>query len=341
MRAVKRPTGAVSSRSTRGRALGSSEEDARVRSLRPPKAPVDPWRPLGLLVEEERRPGSEAEPVLTVFLAGSECPFTCVFCDLWRSTLDGATPPGALPDQVRIALADEAVRGARPRRIKLYNASNFFDPRAVPPSDLPVLADLLRPFAGVTVECHPLLVGDACVEFAERLEGRLEVAMGLETAHPEALARLEKRVSLDDFARAAARLRRAHIDVRAFVLVGAPFVPPGEGVPWAVRSVAHALDHGAAVVALIPARGGNGEMERLAAAGEFRAPTLRDLEAALEGALRLGGGVVLADLWDAARLPACPECRPLRIERLGRMNRTGGIEPAVRCDSCADGESPS
>jgi hypothetical protein len=281
------------------------------------------------------------EPVLTVFLAGSECPFTCVFCDLWRYTLDQPTPLGALPAQVRIALADEAARRASPRRIKLYNASNFFDPRAVPPPDVPILAELLRSFAGVTVECHPLLVGGACLEFAERIEGRLEVAMGLETVHPDALARLNKRVSLDDFARAAARLRGADIDVRAFVLVGAPFVPPQEGVQWAVRSVEHALDQGAAVVALIPARGGNGEMERLAELGEFHAPSLRDLEAALDGALRLRGGVVLADLWDAARLPACASCRPSRLERLGRMNRTGRIEPDVSCASCAECESRS
>ena len=195
---------------------------------------------MGFLVEEERRPDGGREHAVTVFLAGSECPFTCVFCDLWRHTLDTPTPPGALPAQVRIALADEAVRRARPSRIKLYNASNFFDERAVPPQDLPALADLVRPFAGVTVESHPLLVGDSCFAFADRLEGRLEVAMGLETVHPEALARLNKRLSLDEFARAAAHLRRGQVGLRAFVLVGAPFVPPEEDVSWVARSVARA-----------------------------------------------------------------------------------------------------
>lgn len=336
---MKRHTGAASSRSTRSRTLAPSAEAARIRALRSPKERFDPWKPLGLHLEEERRPDGEVEPVLTVFLAGSECPFTCVFCDLWRYTLDEPTPPGALPAQVRIALADEAVRRASPRRIKLYNASNFFEPRAVPPEDLSVLADLLRPFGGVTVECHPRLVDEACFGFSKRLEGRLEVAMGLETIHPEALRRLNKGVSIDDFARAAARLWEADIDVRAFVLVGAPFVPPEESVQWAVRSVDHALDQGAAVVALIPARGGNGEMERLAASGEFQAPTLRDLEAALEGSLRPGGGVVVADLWDAERLPACGACGPSRIARLGRINRTGRIEPGVRCASCAESAS--
>jgi radical SAM enzyme (TIGR01210 family) len=319
--------------------LGRSPEASRIRALRLAKERVDPWRPLDVLLEEERGSKGEVEPVLTVFLAGSECPFTCSFCDLWRFTLDEPTPPGALPVQLRLALADERVRRAHPRRIKLYNASNFFEPRAVPPGDLPALAELLHPFAGVTVECHPRLVRDTCFEFAERIAGRLEVAMGLETVHPEALPRLNKQASLADFAAATQRLRKAAIGVRAFVLVGAPFVPPGEAAHWAVRSAAWALEQGVDVVALIPLRGGNGELERLAAASAFRPPTLRDLETALEGALRLGRGVVLADLWDAARLPGCPVCHTARTHRLARMNRTGRIEAPVGCDACG-GEGP-
>ena len=316
-------------------ASGPGAQAARVRALRPPRERVDPWQPLGVLVEEERGPDGETEPVLTVFLAGSECPFTCVFCDLWRHTLPHPTPAGALPAQLRRALDSEAARRASPRRIKLYNASNFFDPLAVPAADLPLIADLVRPFSGVTVECHPRLVGPACFEFAARIAGRLEVAIGVETVHPEALSRLNKGAGLDDLARAAAGLRHAGIDVRAFVLVGTPFVPAEDGLAWTVRSAAWALDQGAGLVALIPVRGGNGELERLAAAGEFTPPALRDLEAAVEGSLRIGQGRVVADLWDAAARPGCPACRPARIGRLARMNLSGGIETAIGCDACA------
>jgi radical SAM enzyme (TIGR01210 family) len=311
---------------------------ARIRALRPAKGSVDPWRPLGVLVEEERGPAGGLEPVVTVFLAGSECPFTCVFCDLWRDTLDLPTPRGALPAQLRLALADEAVRRARPRRIKLYNASNFFDPRAVPPQDLPELAELVRPFAGVSVECHPRLVGDDCFAFAERIQGRLEVAMGLETVDTRALPRLGKQATLDDFALAASRLREAGIDMRAFVLVGTPFVPAPEAVASAVASVAYAIGLGARVVSLIAVRGGNGALERLAEQGEFAPPTLGQLEAALDASLRLGRGSVSADLWDAAALPACPACRRARIERLRLVNRTGLPQPVVACDACGGRE---
>jgi archaeosine synthase beta-subunit len=301
-----------------------------VRALRPPRSPVDAWRPLGHHLEDERTPDGLAR-TLTVFLAGAECPFTCVFCDLWRQTTDAPTPPGALPQQLRLALA--SVHGAAPRRIKLYNASNFFEPRAVPPADLPAIASLVADFEVVTVECHPRLVlaGDAPAAFAASLRGRLEVAMGLETVHPDAAARLGKQMTLADYDAACARLCADGIGIRAFVLLGAPFVPAAEAVAWTVRSVEHALARGAAVVSVIPVRGGDGVLEGLAREGTFRVPTLRQLEDALAAAVVLGPGVVLADLWDADRLAACDLCRGPRLERLARMNASGALEPRVPC----------
>jgi radical SAM enzyme (TIGR01210 family) len=302
-----------------------------VRALRPPRPPVDAWRPLGHHVEDERTPAGLAR-TLTVFLAGAECPFTCVFCDLWKQTTDAPTPPGALPQQLRLALA--SVHGTAPRRVKLYNASNFFEPRAVPPTDLTAIASLVADFEVVTVECHPRLVlaGDAPAAFASALRGRLEVAMGLETVHPDAVGRLGKQMTLADYDAACARLRGDGIGIRAFVLLGAPFVPAVETVDWTVRSARHALAHGADVVSIIPVRGGEGGLERLAAEGTFRAPSLRQLEDALGAGMALGPGVVLADLWDADRLAACDRCRGPRLARLARMNASGLLEPLVPCE---------
>lgn len=302
-----------------------------MRALRPPRPSVDAWRPLGHHVEDERTPDGLAR-TLTVFLAGAECPFTCVFCDLWKQTLDAPTPAGALPHQLRLALA--SVHGAAPARIKLYNASNFFEPRAVPAADLPAIASLVADFEAVTVECHPRLVlaGDDCARFAERLRGRLEVAMGLETVHPDASGRLGKAMAIADYDAACDRLTADGIGIRSFVLLGAPFVPASDAAAWTLRSVEHALAHGASVVSIIPVRGGNGSLERLGAEGTFRAPTLRQLEDVLAAATGLGPGVVLADLWDADRLAACALCRSPRLERLARLNATGAVEPRVSCE---------
>jgi uncharacterized Fe-S cluster-containing MiaB family protein len=267
-----------------------------------------------------------------VFLAGAECPFTCSFCDLWRWTLDGPTPPGALPAQLAEAL--DTLPPPFPHRLKLYNASNFFDRRAVPREDLPSIAELARPFAAVTVESHANMIGALTLEFAALLSGNLEVAVGLETIHPVALANLNKRLELDRFDRAAAFLAEHHTDLRVFVLLGAPYIPAEESIEWTVRTATHAAAAGASRIAIIPVRGGNGELERLQALGQFVPPTLTQLENALERCLPLKA-VVTADLWDVERLPACPACRAERVARLGRLNLTGSSEPPARCSLCA------
>lgn len=306
----------------------------RIRALRASKEQVDPWRPLGTVLEDERSPRGGIVPALTVFLAGAECPFTCVFCDLWRQTLDGPTPPGALPTQLRKALAAHAEHLSPNTAIKLYNASNFFDPRAVPPADEPELLKLLAPFPRVTVECHPRLVGDRCLGFARRLPGRLEVAMGLETVHPEALARLNKGMTLEDFDRAAGILLDRGIGIRVFVLLSPPFVPPERAVEWAVRSACYALERGADRVSLIPVRDGNGALQVLRREGVFAPPTLTQLEETLERCLALGQGITAADLWEAWRFASCRECVEDRLARMARMNLSGKVEPRLPCPAC-------
>jgi radical SAM enzyme (TIGR01210 family) len=310
--------------------VGDAADSRRVRELRSARPVVDPWRPLDVKVETERGRDGRLRQSMTVFLAGSECPFTCVFCDLWQYTLTEPTPLGALARQLDLALGSAAV----PETIKLYNASNFFDDRAVPVADRQAIAKRLAGIGQVTVECHPRLVGEACLQFAEQLDGGLEVAMGLETVGPEVLPRLNKQMSLEDFARATDLLRAHGIGIRVFVLLSPPFVESNRSVEWCLRSIAFAQDHGADVVAVIPTRGGNGEMERLAELGEFSPPTLEMLEETMSRALGWARCVVLADLWDVERLAACAECGAQRRSRLVEMNRTGEATAAIRCPAC-------
>lgn len=307
-------------------------EDRRIRALRPPRLPVDPWTAHGSIVEMERRADGRTQRAVTVFLAGAECRFTCSFCDLWRWTTEGPTPAGALPAQLGQEL--RRLDAPWPERLKLYNASNFFDRRAVPAEDLPALAGLAAPFAGVTVESHASTVGRQTLDFARRIPGRLEVAMGLETIHPVAAARLNKRLDLARFERAAAFLREHDLDARVFVLLGAPHVPAAASVEWAVRSAGFAARAGATMIAIIPARGGNGELERLRALGEFTPPTLAQLEDTLDHCLALAPAVVTADLWDVTLLATCGHCRDARVQRLERINRSGLAQPRVSCDAC-------
>jgi hypothetical protein len=292
-------------------------------------------------VEQERGPGGEFTPSATVFLTGAECPFTCVFCDLWRYTIDGPTPAGALPAQLSVALEQlpGLLREAgldRCDQLKLYNASNFFDRRAVPEADLEPIARLAGVFRRVVVECHPRLVDGRVRRFAELLPGRLEVAIGLETAQPEALSRLGKQLTLEQFDRAAERLRADGVDLRVFVLVGVPFVPAGEQAKWVAESVRHAARAGARSVALIPVRGGNGELERLAGLGQFEPPDLALLEDCLARGLQAAEAslAVQVDPWDLDQVASgCDACRDARVAAIREMNRTGKPRRAV-CDDC-------
>ena len=306
--------------------------DQEIRLLRPAKEYVDPYRAHGSLVEDERRPDGTTERTLTVFLAGAECPFTCTFCDLWRWTIDGPTPPGALTRQLESVL--RTLDGPVPDRLKIYNASNFFDRRAVPAEDVLGIATLAAPFAAVTVESHANTIGPKALAFARQISGRLEVATGLETIHPVAIAHLNKRLDLARFDSAAAFLAANGVDLRVFVLLGAPYVGADESVAWTVRTVAYAVERGAAVVSIIPVRGGNGELERLQALGIFRPPTLAQLEEAVDLCLQFTRAVVTADLWDVERLTSCQSCASERIERLRRINVTGRAQPRITCAVC-------
>ena len=284
------------------------------------------------MLDDERRPGGKVEKALTVFLAGAECPFTCSFCDLWRFTLDGPTPPGALTRQLERVL--RSLDGPLPDRLKIYNASNFFDQRAVPLEDVLGIARLAGPFSAVTVESHASTISPRTLEFARQLTGRLEVAVGLETIHPVAIEQLNKYLDLARFDWAARFLLENGVDLRVFVLLGAPHVPAAESVAWTVRTVEYAVERGASVVSIIPVRGGNGEMERLQGLGQFTPPTLSQLEESLDLSVKLSGTVVTADLWDVERLPACEHCRSGRIARLRRLNLTGRVEPRLACSKC-------
>jgi radical SAM enzyme (TIGR01210 family) len=304
------------------------ERNRWIEALRPARVAVDPWRPQGFFVETERTERGDLARNAAVLITNRECPWRCAMCDLWRHTLRETVPAGAIAAQLDFALA----RLPAARRIKLYNSGSFFDPRAIPRRDRPAIAARLAAFERVVVECHPALVGEDVVRFRDTLgAGRLEVAMGLETACPEALERLNKRMTLDQFRTAAAFLRGEGVALRVFVLVRPPFIPATAAADWVQRSLAFAFECGATAVVLIPTRGGNGALEALAAQGQFTPPDLGALEAALDQGLTLRGGRVFADLWDIERLGGCDACRLARRDRLRATNDTQQVQPAVQC----------
>src|SRR5947199_6427943 len=122
------------------------ELDRWLLNLRPPRNPLDPWRPYAFLAEPEAGPDGEMVEAATIFLTNRECPFRCVMCDLWRNTLEETVPPGAIAAQIRYALERLPISPGARRCLKLYNAGSFFDPRAIPPAEYPEIARLAAPF---------------------------------------------------------------------------------------------------------------------------------------------------------------------------------------------------
>jgi radical SAM enzyme (TIGR01210 family) len=307
----------------------TSPEIVRARG---PKNTVNRHRPYAFMVEEERSAAGRIEPVATLFLTNRECPFRCLYCDLWKNTTDQSLAPGEIPAQIEYALAQLAPAP----HIKLYNSGNFFDAQAIPVADHPRIASLVQAFKTVIVENHPQLTDHRAIDFRKRIPGEFEIALGLETIHPIVLPRLNKGMTLADFDRASGFLRSHEIEVRVFILLKPPFVAEEEGVEWALRSIEHAFSQGARVCCVIPTRDGNGIMEQLGQQGLYAPPKLNSLERVqLEALQRYAEqGRVFVDLWDAQRFATCPACAQARIDRMQRMNLSQQIEPQLVCPQC-------
>jgi radical SAM enzyme (TIGR01210 family) len=314
--------------------------DEWILARRPPRNAVSADRPYAWLVEPEPAADGRLVEVATLFLTNRECPFRCLMCDLWKNTLETSVAPGQIPAQIRWGLAQLydtspaapqqpcwSAQVSPGRHLKLYNSGNFFDPRAIPPEDYGEIARLAERFERLIVECHPRLVGRRFRDFRRLRAGALEVAMGLETVHPEVLPRLNKGMTLDDFSRAVDVLRTEGAHVRAFILVRPPFLTDDEGLQWARRSLEYAFEQGVECCSLIPTRAGNGAMEDLSERGLFAPPSLEALEQTLEYGLSCRAGRVLLDLWDIGNVSPHAPNRAERIARLARMNLTQRVSP--------------
>ncbi|MEX2347318.1 MAG: hypothetical protein WD604_16970 [Balneolaceae bacterium] len=299
-----------------------------ITEARPPKVVMDPFRPHFFLNEQEVQSDGQLHSVNTIFLTNKECSFKCVMCDLWRHTLNEPTPAGAIPKQIEFALEHLPQADV----VKLYNSGNFFDGKAIPKTDYKDIADLLSGYEHVVVENHPKLIGPFILEFRDLLNGTLEIAMGLETIHPDVLPRLNKQITTENFQAAAEFLTSENITSRAFILLNPPFLTnPLENIEWCLKSVEFAFDTGVSTCSVIPTRDGNGIMEQLRESGDYVPPKLSALEEVFDRALQLNKGRVFCDIWDLEKFSDCENCFTERKNRLHRMNLEQVVLPEINC----------
>lgn len=301
-----------------------------ITSHRGKKNRVDPDRPYHYFVEQECITPGTIDDVSTILLTNSECPFRCLMCDLWKNTTDKSVQAGAIPAQIHYALS----RLPLTKHLKLYNSGSFFDPGAIPVDDYGEIARLVDHFETVIVESHPVFIGRNSLLFRDLLKPALQVAIGLETVHPEILPRLNKHMKLTDFEDAVRFLTSQGIATRAFVLLRPPFLSETEGVYWAKKSIDFAFRAGTESCCVIPVRSGNGALDELAEHNYFSQPHIKSLERVIEYGIRLKSGPVFADLWDIDRFSSCDKCLGMRKKRLINMNLNQIIYPQVNC-SCS------
>ena len=296
-------------------------------SNRGKKNTVDPSRPYFWLVEKECSISGEIEDTAIIFLTNKECSFHCLMCDLWKNTTDRSVPAGDIPDQIEWALEQMP----EVKHLKLYNSGSFFDERAIPEADYKRIASLISSFETVIVESHPKLINEKCLRFRDMLKPELQVAIGLETVHPEILQKLNKQMTLEDFNNSVSYLTQNGIRSRAFVLLRPPFLSESEGVYWAKRSIDFAFDVGVESCVVIPVRADNGAMDLLMENGDFSLPNIHSLETVLEYGIELHAGRVFADVWDLGLFSSCKICFDQRVSRLTAMNLSQSLADRVKC----------
>jgi radical SAM enzyme (TIGR01210 family) len=249
-------------------------------------------------------------------------------CDLWKNTTDEKVPHGAIPEQIEWAL-DHLPQS---KHIKLYNSGNFFDKQAIPSEDYGKIASLVRDFDTVIVESHPKLINDKVLHFRDILGTDLQVAIGLESVHPDVLPKLNKRMDLKDFSKSVEFLNQYDISSRTFILLRPPFLTEDEGIHWAKRSIDFAFDCGVECCVVIPTRAGNGALDWLQNEGHFIPPDINSLEEVLDYGVGLKSGRVFADLWDIELFSYCKKCLDSRKTRLENTNFHQHLLPPVICD---------
>jgi archaeosine synthase beta-subunit len=301
--------------------------DKWIVSCRGKKNSVDPQKPYACLVEKERTSSGTVEDIATIFLTNRECPFHCLMCDLWKNTTEKPVPDGAIPNQIEWALN----KLPDVKHLKLYNSGSFFDKKAIPEKDYRKIASLLSNFETIIVESHPRFIDEGCLKFRDMIKSDLQIAIGLETVNNEILIKLNKRMTLEDFADSVSFLLKHDIFTRAFILLRPPFLSESEGVFWAERSLDFAFSAGVECCVIIPVRAGNGAMDKLVEKGIFTLPDIRSLEKVLEYGIEQQAGRVFADLWDLKLFSSCDKCFDKRKDRLIEMNLNQRIIKKISC----------
>ncbi len=243
-------------------------------------------------------------------------------------------PVGHIPLQIEKALAGEQ----RADWLKLYNASNFFDPLAVPLQDYARIAELCNNYERIVVENHPRFDNKNIGTFRDLIQGQLELAIGVECLNDEVLRLLNKQLTIKQSLGAIEKWLRMQIDVRVFLLIN----PPHTSRKWdwlecSVQAITTLFDIGVRHISFIPTRASWGLLKQWVDSKCYVPTRVADVERLAEiiQSMEREGQTISIDVWDWEELLGqCPVCAPDRKQRIVNWNQTGTLfqlQPANCC----------
>ena len=165
--------------------------------------------------------------------------------------------------------------------VKIYTSGSFLDG-----NEIPAPAATLDKFYGagakrIVVESRPEFV-EGAASVLDSHAGRLEVALGLETASDRVRERcVRKGFTFESYVRAAGQIRELGCSVRTYLLLKPLFLNERDAIADALASIRSAAEH-SDVISINPVNVQNGTLvEKLWRRGEYRPPWLWSLVEAL------------------------------------------------------------
>ena len=258
-------------------------------------------------------------------------------CGYAKDTLGRSATPAELAEQLDRALA----RYQEEPYVKVYTSGSFLDDREVDPASR---AALVRAFSGrarrLLFETLPEFATSETLEpLREAFSGEVEVALGLESTHPDVLGRLvHKNAPPREYLDAGDRVRALGLRAKAYLLLKPPYLTESEAIRDVLASIVEASPHFDAL-SVNPVHIQNGTVvEWMYHRGRYRPPWLWSVVETLRAGAPLRGPSRLVSFPTAGGLPRgphnCKQCdsRVLEaIENASLLQEFQGLD-ALDCD---------
>ena len=152
----------------------------------------------------------------------------CLMCGYSRDTYDGKITTADLTAQYNRAM--EKYSGQK--IVKIFNSGSFLDENEIPPEVRDaILKDLDEKAARIVIESRAEFITDDVLDKLGEITGKLEVALGLETASDEInKSCVNKGATFDDYKQAAGMIHRHGYRVRSYVLLKPPFLTESDAI---------------------------------------------------------------------------------------------------------------